>query len=193
MQMTRAPNGPSVSTWAIRAIISTVLVQVCTLQAAWLDVPPALPAPTGSVINVATEDQLQNAVASLTSNTSIVLAPGTYRLTRTLAVRGPLSNVTIRGATNSRDDVILMGRGMANPDHGRVEHGIWAGGAVSGLTIANLTIREVYFHPIILNGEVQSPHIYNVHLVNGGQQLIKTNPLAPSRGINNGIIEYLGF
>jgi hypothetical protein len=145
------------------------------------------------VINVATEDQLQKAAASLTSDTTIVIAPGTYRLTRTVAIHGPLSNVTIRGATSSREDVVLVGRGMANPDYGRVEHGIWAGGAVSGLTIANLTIREIYFHPIILNGEVQSPHIYNVHLINGGQQLLKTNPITPGRGIDNGIIEYSIF
>jgi hypothetical protein len=158
-----------------------------------MDVPPALPSAGGTVVNVATENQLQKAVASLESNTTIVIAPGTYQLTRTIAVHGPLSNVTIRGATTSREDVVLVGPGMGNPDYGRVEHGIWAGGAVSGLTIANLTIREVYFHPIVLNGGVQSPHIYNVHLVNGGQQLLKTNPTAARRGIDNGIIEYSIF
>jgi hypothetical protein len=108
-------------------------------------------------------------------------------------VRGPLTNVTIRGESNHRDDVIIQGPGMTNPNYGAVEFGIWAGGNVTGLTIANMTIREVYFHPIILNEGVQSPRIYNVHLINGGEQLLKTNPSADGSGINNGIIEYSVF
>jgi hypothetical protein len=191
--MTRSPKHRSACAWAAALLIAALLLHPCASRAAWLDVPPALPSGAGTVIHVATEDQLQKAVAALESNTTIVIAPGTYRLTRTIAVHGPLSNVTIRGATTSRDDVVLSGPGMRNRDYGRVEHGIWAGGVVSGLTIANLTIREVYFHPIILNGEVQSPHIYNVHLVNGGQQLLKTNPTGSRRGIDNGIIEYSVF
>src|SRR5271167_3112434 len=61
------------------------------------------------------------------------------------------------------------------------------------MEIANLSIREVYFHPIIFNPGPTAPHVYNVHLVNGGQQLIKTNPNADGTGINNGIIEYSLF
>ncbi len=64
--------------------------------------PPALPAPTGNVVRVTTEQGLQNALTALTNGTTIVIAPGTYALTRQLTVRGPLPDVTVRGETNNR-------------------------------------------------------------------------------------------
>jgi hypothetical protein len=71
-----------------------------------------------------------------------------------------------------------------------VPYGIWTGNGVDGITIANLTIRDLYFHPIIFNGGTQRPHVYNVHLINAGQQFIKSNPDASGAGANNGIVEY---
>ena len=68
--------------------------------------------------------------------------------------------------------------------------GIWVGGNVRGVTIANLTIRDVYFHPIILNAGTQAPLIYNVRLVDAGQQFIKANPDGAGGGVDNGIVEY---
>jgi len=58
------------------------------------------------------------------------------------------------------------------------------------VTIANLTIRDVYSHPIILNGGTQSPLIHNVRLVNAGQHFIKANPDGAGGGADNGIVEY---
>ena len=44
-------------------------------------VPPApLPAPSGPIGNVSTLSQLQNAVAGIASNTTILIGPGTYNL-----------------------------------------------------------------------------------------------------------------
>lgn len=164
-----------------------------TLRAASPDSAPPLPLPSTNVVKVATVGQLQAAVDSLTSGRTIVIAPGTYALTSTLHVRGPLSNVTIRGATNDRNDVVLVGRGMTNKDHGDVPHGIWSGGDVSALTIANLTIRDVYFHPIIFNAGTESPRVFNVRLVNAGQQFIKSNPDDAGGGVDNGVVEYSVF
>jgi hypothetical protein len=161
--------------------------------ASWPTPPPALPPPTGRIVNVSTEPELQAAFGALTSGTTVVIAPGTYVLTRTLYVKGPLADIVIRGSTNSRDDVVLQGPGMTNPNYGPVEFGIWVGGDVQRLMIANLTIRDVYFHPIIMNAGPQSPRLYNIHLINGGQQLLKTNPDDYGRGINNGVIEYSVF
>ncbi len=152
--------------------------------------PPALPAPTGTVVNVSTESQLQTAVHNLTSNTTIVIAPGTYTLSSTLYVNGTFTNVGLRGATNNRDDVVLVGPGMATAAYGNVPYGIWTGGNVQGITIANLTIRDLYYHPIIFNAGTQSPRVYNVHLINAGQQFIKSNPDGSGGGVNNGIVEY---
>ena len=60
--------------------------------------PPApLPPPAGAVVRVATVTQLQNAVAAIASNTTILIAPGTYNLTATLYINGTFTNVGIRG------------------------------------------------------------------------------------------------
>lgn len=163
------------------------------VRAASPDSAPPLALPSANLVHVSTVGELQVAVDSLRSGRTIVIAPGTYALTGTLHVSGALSNVTIRGATDNRNDVVLVGRGMTNADHGSVPHGIWSGGGVSGLTIANLTIRDVYFHPIIFNAGTQSPRVFNVRLVNAGQQFIKSNPDDAGGGVDNGIVEYSVF
>jgi hypothetical protein len=153
---------------------------------------PALPPPSGTVVQVSTESQLQTAIGSLVSGATIVLQPGTYNLTSTLSIGQGLNNVTIRSASNSCDDVVLVGRGMNNANYGNVPHGIWIGNA-QHVTIANLTIRDVYYHPIQLdpNFGAQAPHIYNVHLINAGEQFIKSSASTSSTvGVNNGIVEY---
>lgn len=127
---------------------------------------------------------------SLASNTTIVIAPGTYVLTRSLYIHGTFTNVGIRGATSNSDDVVLIGPGMAQANYGEVPYGVWTGDGVNGVTIANLTLRDFYYHPIIFNGGTQNPRVYNVHLINAGQQFIKVNPDASGVGANNGSLEY---
>ena len=151
---------------------------------------PPLPSPSGAVVHVATEPELQAAILAIASNTTIVIAPGTYVLTRSLAINRAVDNVGVRGATSNRDDVVIVGRGMTNADYAAVPFGIWTGGGVNGITIANLTIRDFYFHPIIFNAGTQAPRIYNVHLVNAGEQFIKSNPDDAGNGVNNGAVEY---
>ena len=154
---------------------------------------PSLPAPSGTVVNVSTEPQLQAALTAITSNMTIVLGPGTYRLTRSLAFNGPLQNVGIRGATGNSDDVVIVGPGMKVSAHGGVLYGIWTGNGVDGITIANLTIRDFYFHPIIFNGATDRPYVHNVHLIDAGQQFIKSNPVASGIGARDGVVEYSIF
>ena len=79
---------------------------------------------------------------------------------------------------------------MNAPNDGGVPFGIWVGGNVRGVTIASLTIRDVYYHPIMLNAGAQSPLIHNVRLVNAGQQLVKASPDGAGGGVDNGIVEY---
>ena len=142
------------------------------------------------MVNVSTESQLQTAVQRLASNTTIVLAPGTYVLTRALVVRGALSHVAIRGRTENRDDVKLVGAGMAKANDGGVPFGIWTGDGVDGILIANLTIRDFFYHPLIFNAGTHAPHVYNVHLVDAGEQFIKANPDRAGHGVDDGIVEY---
>jgi hypothetical protein len=151
---------------------------------------PGLPAPTGIIVNVSSEPQLQAAVAQLQSNTTILIAPGSYTLTSTLYINGTFSNIAVRGSSGNADDVVLRGPGMTNAAYGNVPFGIWTGGNVQNVLIANLTIRDLYYHPIILNAGTQSPRVYNVRLVNAGQQFIKSNPDGAGGGVNNGLVEY---
>jgi hypothetical protein len=167
------------------------IVLTATAALAGPAIPPApLPPPTGAVINVSTVAQLQNAVGAMASNSTIVVAPGTYQLSSPLYINGTFTNVGIRGATNNRDDVVLVGRGMSGPNDGGVPFGIWVGGNVQGVTIANLTVRDIFNHPIMLNAGAQSPLIHNVRLINAGQQFIKANPNGAGGGVDNGIVEY---
>jgi hypothetical protein len=168
------------------------------VAASWMSAPrvqarlpasaPALPL-TGNVRHVSSVAALQSAVASIRSNDTIVIDPGTYALTSTLWINGTFSNVTIRGATNDFDDVVIVGQGMGVKSTA-VPFGIWSGGNVTHLTIANLTIRDVYQHPIMLNAGTHTPRIYHVHLINAGQQFIKANPGANGVGIDGGVVEY---
>jgi hypothetical protein len=88
---------------------------------------PALPPPSGTIVNVSTEVQLRDAIASLASITTIVVAPGYYSLRDALYVNGTFTNIGIRGATGNSDDVVLAGLGTTNAS---VLYGIWVGGNV---------------------------------------------------------------
>ena len=160
--------------------------------------PPRLPPPGGHVVHVSSEPMLQTAVRHLAPDTTVVLAPGTYRLTSTLWINGRFNNIAIVGATGNRDEVVLAGPGMTAPA-ASVPHGIWTGGGVHDITIANLTIRDVAEHAIVFNAGTERPRVYNVRLVDAGQQFIKSNP-APGpggpggdieeRGVDDGRVEY---
>src|SRR6185436_13281460 len=146
-----APNAALTSqsrTHAFVAVFLAVASLAGSSEAAPARPAPALPAPTGTVVNVSSESALRAAVSSLSSNTTIVLAPGIYTLRDTLYINGTFTNVGIRGATGEADQVVLAGPGMTNAS---VPFGIWVGGDVRGVTIANLTIRDIYYHPIMLN------------------------------------------
>ena len=182
----------SMSDRGLFAALSTSFVLVFVLTARPLfaapnDQAPPLPAPTGTVVHVSTVAQLQSAVSAGGSNRTIVIAPGTYTLTSTLYLAG-VSDVTLRGATDDRDDVVLVGKGLNNANYGNVRFGIWANGP--RITIANLTVRDTYSHPIILNPGANSVRVYNVRLVDTGDQFIKANPDGSGGGVNNGVVEY---
>lgn len=152
---------------------------------------PPLPAPRGPTVLVRTESELQAAVRNLASGRTILIETGTYDLTSTLRIDSGVKDVTIRGRTDSSDDVILAGKGMSNPNYGGVPHGIWIGNA-QRIRIANLTIRDVYYHTIQLDPGLgaQAPHIYNVRLVDSGEQFIKASRSPDGKGVHDGVVEH---
>ena len=152
---------------------------------------PALPLTGTRIVNVSTEPQLRTAMANLRSGDTILLANGTYHLTAHLTIKGR-NNVTIRGAGGSTN-VVLVGKGMDNQNHGGVLHGLWSNG--TNTTIAHLTIRETYDNPIIFNSPAQAPRVYSVRLIDAGSQFIKSNPtdVDAGLGVNDGRVEYCWF
>lgn len=144
-----------------------------------------LPAVSGTVVNVATDAELQNAVSNQQDNMTILLQQGVYNLSSTLYIRK--KNVTIRGNGSLCDKVILAGKGMENSNYGSVPHGIWSD-AIS-LSVMNLTIKDVYYHGIVYNSGAQSPLVDSVQLLNTGQQFIKSNPTSYGVGVDNGTVK----
>lgn len=145
--------------------------------------------PQGSTVNVSTVAQLQAAVGSLTSGTTIVIAPGAYRLTQELRIRNGVTNVTVRGATSNRNDVVILGTGMTAPGVNivlKVEN-------AQDVTIANLSIGEAFYHPIQLQGEQGADRIRvsNVRLFDAGQQFLKStvDPQNPN-GVDDVVVEH---
>ncbi len=158
---------------------------------------PALPPATGNVINVSTVTELQNAVAKLQSNTTILIADGVYDLSQTLVIDGGLTDVSIRGASGNRAAVVLRGKGMDNSSYGNTPHGFLIRNS-RNLLIADLTIRDFYYHDIQIQGEqnAQAVHIFNLQLLDAGEQLVKVSAAGPpSPFSDDGIVEcsYLAY
>ena len=139
-----------------------------------------------TIVPVSTEAQLRSAVAALASNTTIVLAPGTYTLGATLTVTGPLTDVTIRGATGNRDDVVIVGPGMNLAADAL--HAIETVGAVTRLTVSDLSIKEFPGSCVFIGAGASSPRVRNVHLMNAGKSFVDT--ASTVAGADAGIVEY---
>ncbi len=135
---------------------------------------PALPAPTGPIVTVDSETGIWNAVNDAVAGTTIMIADGTYNLGRSgyyLWFDAP--NVTLCSASGYRERVIL-------DDNYTGSEIITI--AASQVTIADLTIKRAGTHPIHVvstdSGDTLNTLIYNVHIIDPGQQAIKINPHA---------------
>jgi hypothetical protein len=142
--------------------------------------------PAGSTaVTVSTVSGLSDAVADANSggDRRIFIASGTYHLNGVF-FRITADNVTIAGATGTREDVVLDG------DYQTTEIFQLAG---SSITIKDLTLKQAYFHPIHIfpdNHDVSGILITNVHIIDPGQQAIKINQDGAKRySANNGTIQ----
>jgi hypothetical protein len=145
---------------------------------------------TDKVVSVSSAAALEDAVARASSGSTIVIAPGTYELSRTLHVRSTVSNLTIKGGSDNAAHVVLVGRGMSNPNFEDVPHGIIVEGGASHITIANLTIRDVYKHAILLREGTRYARIHNVRLLDAGAHLLKADGHLERGGSANSVVEY---
>jgi hypothetical protein len=134
---------------------------------------PALPPPTGSVVTVSSVSSLVAAVNGAAAGQIIQVAPGYYDLDGAyLRITAP--GVTLRGQGGDREAVVLDGNYLTTEIVQVV---------ASSVTIADLTLREAYDHPIhVMPSESAATNgtlVYNVHVIDPGQQAIKVNPLLP--------------
>ncbi|MEM8862790.1 MAG: choice-of-anchor Q domain-containing protein [Chloroflexota bacterium] len=142
-----------------------------------------LAAPTGTIVNVSTVTELQNAVNSAAPNTTILIADGTYELNG-VYLRIDEANVTLRSASGNRKAVMLDGNYQTTEIIQVVR---------SNVTIADITLREAYYHPIHVmstdaGGDVLNTLIYNVHIIDPGEQAIKINKAGDGVYTDDGVI-----
>jgi hypothetical protein len=178
---------------ALAAIVVTPAAAV--FNAAPAAPPFAFPA-TRNQVRVANYTELRAAVRALESDTTIVLAAGTYAIDVEPLIFGattPVSNIVVRGETGRRDDVILLGKGM-DSDQTPVA---FLFRAAANVLIADLTVGEVAQHAIEINGSTGSTaiHVYDCRFFDTGEQFIKGNADVGGvdQGPDDGIVEYSVF
>ncbi len=172
-----------------KLIITSLLFSCCVAAATELPFEvPDLPKMRGSVINVRTETELQNAVTQAKDNCIILIHPGTYKLTKSLNLNKPAKNMKIVGATGKASDVILQGPGM-NSANEQLMYGFIVGREAKSLLIAFMTIRDFPRHSVTIMAEADGFHMYGCHLLDCGRQYIRGG-LEGEKGVNRGIFEY---
>ena len=138
--------------------------------------------PTGATVSVDTVGELQNAVNNATAGETILIADGVYNLNG-VYLRIDMPNVTLRSASGNREAVVLDGNYITTEIIQIV---------ASDVTIADVTLREAYNHPIHVMttdaGHTLNTRIYNVHLIDPGEQAIKINPAADGTYPDDGLI-----
>jgi hypothetical protein len=131
---------------------------------------PALPPPTGNVVDVtpAQAGQLAAIVAGARSGDTIRLADGTYALDGDVLLFAT-PGVTLRSASGDRDAVVL---------DGNYQGGNLVAIVASNVTVADLTLRRSWHH--LVHVTPQSAHVtgtllHNLRAIDPGEQAIKVN------------------
>lgn len=148
-----------------------------------------------TIVEVDTAQELVDACWNLTSNTAIVVAPGTYDLSSTDRDRltigrfgaAMISNIQVRGASGDPADVVILGAGMTDSS---VEFGFQIFTA-SDVLIADLSVGEVYYHAVAIQNDQGATrvHLYHLRLFDAGQQIVKGNA-NPNPGAEDVVIEF---
>lgn len=99
------------------------------------------------------------------AGTTLALADGLYRLSSGQSLEVHVPGLTIRSASGNRAAVILEG-GYNNISINTHD-----------VTIADITLRRPTWHNVQVRGErgILRPTIYNVHMLDAGQQLLKVS------------------
>lgn len=152
----------------------------------------ALPPGPGAVVTLSPSGGvagINSAISAATGPTTIYLTDGTYNIPAGTYILVSKPDIMIRSLSGNRDMVIINGTGMQSQSGDY--HGIQI--ARGNCTIADVTIQNIDCHPIQINFnttfDIDNVLIHNVHIVDGGQQLIKVNVSGTGMFSDNGIIE----
>lgn len=151
------------------------LVIACGLYTCW-SAPPEIFGnilsnnQTSNFVVVRNVTELENAVTNAIEEMTILIEDGTYKLTKPLIIQK--NKIVLKGKNGDRSQVILKGEGMAS-DHPPHAIAIYS----SDVIVADLTLGWVPYHGIQIHGEkgAMRPKLYNLHILDCGQQLIKVS------------------
>lgn len=149
---------------------------------------PELPqGPT--TIAIGSEAALHAALATLRSNTILVLAPGSYQLTRPLRVAGGVQDVELRGSTGRSDDVIIVAppATATNAQPAAIEVA-----NVSRLVLSGFTVQNSAGYGVVLGTGVQQPRLRGLRIVGAGQFVLSTLHDSGA-GAAGGLVEACSF
>lgn len=143
--------------------------------------PPLAP-PAGNIVSVSTVSELVTAANNAEPNTTILIVDGVYNLAGAyLRIAQP--GVVLRSAHGNREAVVLDGDYISTEIIQIV---------ASNVTIADLTLREAYNHPIHVMStdsfNTNDTFLYNLHIIDPGQQAIKVNPADSTHYTDRGVI-----
>lgn len=129
-----------------------------------------------------TVNELITAVNQAQAGTTILIADGYYNLDG-VYLRIDKPGVTLRSESGNREAVILDGNYLTTEIIQIV---------ASQVTVADLTLREAYYHPIHVMsseaGDTRNTLLYNLHIIDPGEQAIKINPAFEGVYTDDGIV-----
>jgi hypothetical protein len=148
----------------------------------------ALPAPTGKTVQVkpAQAAQLASIVAAAASGTTILLEDGTYTMTGNESQRRltfAVPSVTLRSLSGDRTKVIIDGEYLTNE---------MVFISATGVTIADVTLKRAVDHLVHVTGSaagVKTIRLYNLQLVDSGEQFVKINGDGAGHFVDDGRLE----
>jgi hypothetical protein len=150
---------------------------------------PALDAPSGTIIEVDVSQaaSLGSILYDAPAGATVVLAAGTYAVPGILQLRTP--GVTVRSANDDASSVVL--------DAGYAVNEIFQVSA-SDVTIAHVTITHAVDHLVHVfppggGASIENFRLYGVHLVDGGEQFLKVNPVGDGGWVDTGRVECSTF
>lgn len=174
-------------------IISSILLLIVSQT---YSICEKLPLPTSGIIEASPGDDLRAIVLSASKGATILLNSGTYNVGSTIFMNQ--DSITLMSKAQHRDSVILDGNQGGTPlDHDQFTNEIVAMRG-NGTTLAHVSVCHARHHGIhaypssSANDDIVGVRMYDVHVYDCGQQLIKVNSngnISNLQWIDEGILE----